>query len=290
MKFVVIIPAYNEAKVIGGVIDDLKGEGFSKIIVVDDGSSDKTAFVAKKHGAVVKSHNYNRGVAGAFRTGVAEALKLEPDVIIQLDADGQHRPSDIRGLLKPIKRGKADLVIGSRYLHKDFNQPWVKRLGNSIFTRITSAICHQKFTDCQSGFRAFRAEVARRVDLISDFTYVQEFIIRAVKNDFRVKEVPIKCPARSHGKSKVVKNVFNYGLRAMANIFRIYRDYKPIKFFGVIGVFFILLSFILGFRYLYYFFFFGETGHYVSLMLMTMLFVSGVQTVLFGFMVDIKKK
>ena len=293
MKLVITIPAYNEAGTIGKVIEDIKQVFRNKkekinILVVDDGSTDGTAKVAKKAGAKVISHPHNYGLAEAFRTEMKEALEIKPDVIVHTDADGQYKAEEIPKLLEPIENKEADLVLGSRFLGKIEEMPFIKRWGNRAFSKVISRITHVKITDGQTGFRAFTSEVASKTNVISTHTYTQEMIIRAVKEKFSVKEIPITFAKRKSGKSKLISNPLGYAVRAWINIFRIYRDFEPLKFFGKIAAIFIVPGVLLGLFMVFLFLKQGYVGHIPSTILSMLLVISGLQILIFGFLADMK--
>src|SRR3989338_6966526 len=238
MKIVVTIPAYNEEKTIGIVIDKIKEVMESnsynyEILVVDDGSKDNIAEVAKNAGAVVYSHPRNYGLAETFKTEIKKSLKMGADIIVHIDADNQYQPVEIPKLVKEINKG-YDMVLGSRFNGTIESMPIIKRLGNKAFSRVISNITGIKISDAQTGFRAFTREVAEKIDIISDHTYTQEQIIKAARQKYKIKEVPIYFAKRAD-KSRLMSNPFEYAVRAWINIIRIYRDYKPLKFFGIIG-------------------------------------------------------
>ena len=160
MKIVVTIPAFNEEKTIGEVITEIKGvmdkTRFKyNLLIIDDGSRDRTKEIAEKAGAIVFSHPINYGLAETFRTEMKKALELNPDIIVHTDADGQYLASDIPKLIKPIIEKKADIVLGSRFKGKIEKMPLIKRLGNKAFSRVISKITGTKISDAQTGFRAF---------------------------------------------------------------------------------------------------------------------------------------
>ena len=277
LKVVAVIPVYNEEKTIGFVVSETK-KYVDEVIVVDDGSFDKSSEVAEKSVAKVIRLPVNRGVSHAVKVGLEEALKLEPDVIVQLDGDGQHNPEDIPKLLEPIKKGETDIVVGSRFLERmGVDMPKIKRLGNKIFSIILSRMCHTKITDSQSGFRAYTRNVAQSIDLISSFSYTQEFLVHAYHNDFKILEVPISVNKRSQGESKVAGNVLYYALLQLTTLLRVYRDYKPVKTFGLVAVLFItlgILTALFGFTYHKHQFSIGLIG--------LLLILTGTQIFFFG--------
>jgi glycosyltransferase involved in cell wall biosynthesis len=294
MKIVLTIPAYNEAKSIEKVISDVKAElsnihHHSEILVVDDGSTDNTAAIAKAAGARVYSHPKNYGLAETFKTEMTRALEMGPDVIIHFDADGQYLARDIPKLVKEIESG-SDLVLGSRFLGKIESMPLIKRIGNKMFSRVISNITGLRITDGQTGFRAFTKEVATKIRITSNHTYTQEQIIRAVKAKFKVTEVPVYFAKRRHGTSRLMTNAFGYAARAWMNLMRIYRDYEPLKFFGIIGLSFFGLGFLLGLFILYSFITTGAVGALPRVMLCILLMSLGIQIAIFGFLADMMNK
>ncbi len=294
LKVFVTIPAYNEEKSIGDVIDDVK-KVMDKtnyhfgVMVLDDGSSDNTAKVAKKYGAIVYSHPRNMGLAEVFRTEMEKCLEHGADVIIHIDADRQYRASDIPKLLKEIENGN-DFVLGSRFLGNIESMPFIKKIGNKAFSRVISKITKCHITDGQTGMRAFTKEVASQIKIISNHTYTQEQIIRVAKAKFKIKEVPVYFDKRKDGNSRLMSNPFNYAIRAWVNLFRIYRDYEPLKFFGYFGSLFFLPGFLVGLWVLHTFFTTGLVGA-LPRVLLSVLFISiGVQIWLFGFLADMNRK
>lgn len=201
MKTVAIIPAFNEEKTLGSVIEKLKKE-VEQIIVIDDGSKDRTCQIAKDQGASVYRHLINRGLGGALGTGIKAALFNDADIIITLDADGQHDPAEIQALIKPIVAGESDIVIGSRFLTRQ-PMPFSRRLGNKFFNFIMFMIFGIKTTDSQSGMRAFSKEAASKIELCTNGMEVSsEILNEAKKKRLKTKEVPIKAIYTNYSLSK----------------------------------------------------------------------------------------
>lgn len=294
MKVVISIPAYNEARTIANVINNIKevmdSTGYKyQILVVDDGSKDDTAKLAKEAGAIVYSHPHNYGLAETFRTEIQQCLNLKADIIVHIDADSQYLPKEIPKLIGEIKNG-YDLVLGSRFLGHIEYMPLLKKWGNKAFSRTISKIIKQKISDCQTGFRAFTKEVAKNIQITSTYTYTQEQIIRAVKQRFKIKEIPVYFAKRT-GKSRLMKNPFHYAVKAWVNIFRIYRDYEPLKFFGMFGGTFFVIGFLIGLWLVIRFLIKGSFGgHIPSLILSVLLLLIGIQIILFGFLADTQRK
>ncbi len=287
---VITIPAFNEEKTISSVIRELKqylkNEEY-KILVLDDGSKDNTVIEAKKENAIVFSHPRNSGLAETFRTEMKQALKLNPEIIIHVDADGQYDPKIIPLMIKEVRKGN-DLVLASRFAGKIEEMPLIKKLGNKAFSKVISNITHQQITDAQTGFRAFNQKIAK-LDIIANYTYTQEQIIRTTKEKFKVKEIPCTFRKRTQGESRLMSNPFDYAIKAWLNILRVYRDYAPLKFFGLIGGSLFGLGFLTGLYLVFLHLTSGIEGH-IALMILTMiLIVTGLQIILFGFLADMKK-
>ena len=289
MKVIISIPAYNEEKTLGEVIKEIKeimGSYDYSILVVNDGSEDNTAKIAREIGAIVFSHDRRKGLAETFKFEMKKCLELRADIIVHTDADGQYKAADILKLLKKIEEG-YDLVLGSRFEHGVYEGSFMKRWGNIAFAKVFSNILGIKITDTTTGFRAFTREVAK-LPLINNFTYTQEQLIRAGKNNMRIAEIPIKT--NKTRESRLFKNSFTYAFRAWINIFRIYRDFDPLKFFGTIGLIFSLIGFLIGLWFVYLHFTSGIEGHLGLMILMILLILMGIQIMLFGFFADMNKK
>ena len=290
MRVVITIPAYNEEKTLPRVLEEIlsvmKGSEF-KILVLDDGSKDRTADVARKAGAIVFSHTRNKGLAQTFKTEMAQCLKMGADVIVHTDADGQYPAKYIPSLIKKIESG-YDLVLGSRFLKSAYSGSMMKNVGNRLFASAISSLVGQKITDSTTGFRAFTREVAEEIEFINTFTYTQEQIIRAARQKFRIAEVPITT--RKTRESRLFKGAFQYALKAWINILRIYRDYDPLKFFGKTGLLVFGIGFVLGIYFVYLHLTTGIAGHTALMILMIFLLLLGVQLISFGFIADMWRK
>jgi len=288
MKVIITIPAYNEERTLPRVIREIKEimshEKYKyEILVLNDGSKDKTIEVAKKEGAIVVSHRRNRGLAETFRSEMRECIARKADIIVHTDADGQYHSKHIPELIRKIEAG-YDLVLGSRFRGKIEHMPVLKWLGNVAFSKVLSSLTKVKITDSTTGFRAFTLEVAKDIKYINTFTYTQEQIIKGAKQGFRIGEIPII--ARKTRASRLFKNPFQYAIKAWINILRIYRDYQPLKFFGRIGGAFLFVGGIIGLWLVSRFIRFGSVGRMPSLILGMLLILVGIQIILFGFLAD----
>lgn len=201
MKTAAIIPAFNEEKTIGAVLAKVKGQ-VDQIIVVDDGSKDKTYQIAKAEGVLVYRHSVNRGLGGALGTGIKAALSNNADIIVTLDADGQHEPAEIKSLMEPIMAGESDVVIGSRFLTRQ-PMPLSRRLGNKFFNFIMLMLFGIKTTDSQSGMRAFSKKAAEKIELYTNGMEVSSEILKETKcKRLKMREVPIKSIYTDYSLSK----------------------------------------------------------------------------------------
>jgi glycosyltransferase involved in cell wall biosynthesis len=272
LKLVVLIPALNEEKtiasVIGAIPTALPGVSQSEIVVVDDGSTDATAAIARGSGAVVISHSHNQGVGAALQTGIKYALSSGADVIVNIDGDGQFNATDIPKLIAPIAAGKADFVSTTRFADPDLypDMPAIKIWGNKWMTRIINFITGQKFTDVSCGFRAYSREAALRLSLFGKFTYTQETFVDFAFKGIRMVQVPLKVRGqRKHGKSRVASNLWSYGFKAASIIFYAALDYRPFYFIGLPGLIVIAAGVICGLFLLAHYLATGQTYPYRSL-------------------------
>jgi len=197
MKLIVTIPAYNEENTINKVIREIPcqidGIDSVEVLVINDGSKDNTVKVAKDAGADhIINQKENLGLAFTFRTGLEEALMRGADIIVNTDADFQYNQQQIPDLIKPVLEGKADIVLGSRFSGHIEHMAPQKRLGNILATRVTRMASGYPVTDARTGFRAFSRDAALRMNILYDYTYVQETIIQAVDHNLTMVEIPIK--------------------------------------------------------------------------------------------------
>lgn len=209
---VIVIPIYNEARAIGEVIEEARNHGYTAIIVVDDGSSDDSYYVASAYGVVALRHKINRGKGAAVKTGVMAANLLDADVIVTMDGDGQHDPQDIEALIQPILADKSDVVLGSRLLNRE-DMPFVKVIANSIGNFFTWLFYGILVSDSQSGFRAYSRYAALIIDTKADKYEYDSKVIREIKNNrLRFSEVPVQTRYTEYSMQKKNKQGFVNGL------------------------------------------------------------------------------
>jgi glycosyltransferase involved in cell wall biosynthesis len=198
----VVVPAYNEARVIGGVVEELVARGH-RVIVIDDGSSDDTPAAARRAGAVVLRHAVNRGQGAALQTGITYALRNGAEHIVTFDSDGQHAAEDVDALVAPLIAGRADVVLGSRFIGSTEGMPRGRRtiLGLAVlFTRVASGA---KVTDTHNGLRAFTRAAAAKLDIQLDrMAHASEILDQIVRHDLRFEEVPVHVRYTDYSRRK----------------------------------------------------------------------------------------
>jgi hypothetical protein len=213
-RIAILVPAYNEAENIGVVLDQMPAEvcgARTEVLVVDDGSRDGTGDVAAEHGALVARHVTNRGGGAALRTGYRLMVESGALIVVTLDADGQHLPSEMSRLVQPVLDGEVDVAHGSRVLgHADRNH-FARELGIVFFNRLVSFITRTHVTDCSNGYRAVRTTVLPQLVLRQEQFHTSEFMIEAIKRGIPAKEIPITVEQRLHGHSKKPA-VLRYGV------------------------------------------------------------------------------
>jgi len=242
---VVGIPAYNEEVGIGSVVVEAN-QYADEVVVVDDGSSDRTVQVADRSGATVIEHAENRGKGAALRT-LFDGVELDGgDVLVTIDGDGQHVPAEIEDVAEPVQEDDADIVIGSRYLDGDDETPLYRRFGQTVLDTVTPGGANGDLSDTQSGFRAFSPTAVEKMAIRTDGMGVEsEMISEASENGLDITEVPIDV--RYDGIDGQTHNPLRHGLEVLNFIIKLIRDRHPLVFFALPGVVLSLLGSIVGF-------------------------------------------
>lgn len=290
-KLLVCIPAYNEEKTIASVIREIPRDIADEVnvIVIDDGSTDKTAEIAREAGADrIISFKQNRGLGSVFRTALETALEMNVDILVNIDADNQYDPKEIPELVRPIIKEEADIVLGSRFRGTIEEMPLQKRIGNILVTKVTSFASGFLVSDAQTGFRAYSKEAILRLDIFSDYTYVQETIIQAANKGLKITEIPCTFRKRRYGDSRLISNIFDYAKNSIAIILRTYLRYKSLKAFLYLGGFVFFLGILAAFRVLVHFLQTGYvTPYYPTTILSAILLIIGFQVVILGLLADL---
>lgn len=289
-KLIIQIPSYNEAENIKKTIDDLPkriiGIDEIEILVINDGSTDKTSEIAANCGAKVIDIKHNKGLANAFKIGLQESLKLGADIIVNTDADNQYNAADIGKLIEPIMKAEADIVIGSRniLLIKEFSpvKKMLQKLGSAVMRLLSST----PVEDAPSGFRAFSKNAAIKLNVFDNYTYTMETIIQAGAKGLKIVSVPIRVNPQTR-KSRLVKNIFDYVFKSMKTTVRMFIVYRPFRFFSLFAAITGIIGIGLIGRFLYYYLIGSGNGHVQSLIFSAILLISSVQLVIIAILGDL---
>ena len=291
-KLIIQIPCLNEADTLpatlAGLPRSIPGIDVIEVLVIDDGSRDGTADIARAAGVdhIVRLRR-NKGLAAAFAAGIDASLKQHADFIVNTDADNQYPGHEIPKLLQPLLSGEADIVIGDRNIAEVLHMSWRKRQLQRFGSWVVRQVSGTTVPDTTSGFRAYTREAALRMTIVSEFSYTLESIIQAGKKRMAIAHVGIQSNARTRD-SRLFDSVFSYIKRSSATIVRIYAMYEPLKVFTYIGVTVFSAGFMLGLRFLYFVIFVDRgIGHIQSLILAAVLMIVGMFIVLIGLVADL---
>ncbi len=291
MKLIIQIPCYNEAKTLPETVADLPrslpGIDCIEYLVVDDGSTDDTARVARELGVHhVVRFTGNRGLAQAFAAGLDACLVRQADIIVNTDADNQYVGADIARLVEPILAGRADMVVGDRQVASvpSFSplKRSLQRLGSWVISRAAGAA----IPDAASGFRALTREAALRTLVLSNYSYTLETLIQAGAQHMKVEYVPIRTNAPTRP-SRLMHHLPDYLSNSATTIVRAYAFYRPLRVFVMAGALAIFAGLLLGLRFLYFYVIGQGDGHIQSLILTAVLLIIGFQTLLIGLVADL---
>lgn len=291
MKLIIQIPCFNEEQTLAIAIGDLPRhvQGFSSVewLVIDDGSTDGTAELARQLGVDhVVSHAANRGLATAFMTGLQQCLTLGADVIVNTDADNQYHAGDIPGLTAPIVSGHADMVVGTRPIDETDHFSWIKKKLQRLGSWAVRKASRTQVVDAPSGFRAISRDTALRLNVFSAYTYTLETIIQAGLSNFRVVSVPIRTNADLRP-SRLVKSISSYVRRSLMTIFRVFLIYRPLAMFTMVATVFIVTGLATGVRFLFHYYANGGAGYIQSLIFAALCLMIGALLLMMGFIADI---
>ena len=297
MKLIILIPALNEAASIAQVIctmpESISGVDQIQVLVVDDGSSDNTALLAREAGAIGVSHPYNQGVGKAFNTGLAKALEMGADIMVNIDADGQFSPTDIPLLIAPIVEGKEEFVSGDRFrtadgkLERPDYMSKIKSWVNQRMSDLVGFVTGKRYDDVSCGFRAYSKEALMRLNLTGKFTYTQESFLDLANKGMSITTIPVNVTYFPDRKSRVAGSILKYMFQTVKIIFRAYRDYNPLKFFGLLGLVPFGISILFGVFVLIHYFTTGAFSPYIFVAFASVyLFTFGILLWVVGILAD----
>jgi len=271
MKLVIQIPCLNEAETLGitlrGIPKHIPGINVIETVVIDDGSTDGTSNVARELGVPhIIRFSKNHGLASAFRAGIQYCLEAGADIIVNLDGDNQYPAEKIPELIAPLLAGEADIVIGNRNPEHDRRHPMLKRLLYKIGRVLMNSLCSYPIPDPVSGFRALSRNAAMNIHISSSFSYTLEMIIQAEHKHFSITYVPITTNAVARP-SRLFRNMPQFLYYSARTIIETYLLYKPLKFFSILGVIFLVIGILPILRFLLLYMENGAAGHVQSLVL-----------------------
>ena len=244
MKITVGLPAYNEEKNIAKIIVKLKKVA-DQIIVCDDGSTDLTSRIAESLGAIIIKHPKNLGYGSAIRSIFLKAREINAEVLVTIDADGQHKIEDIENVVKPVADGRADISIGSRFLDKDDNAPKYRKLGINIITKVTNSSLSEKITDSQSGFRAYNNKVLQALTPSdSGMGISTEILIKSSNLGFKIAEVPTEILYDGDTSSQ---NPVSHGTGVLLSTLKYISIERPLRFYGIPSFILFTIGFVFTF-------------------------------------------
>lgn len=284
MKLVIQIPCLNEEKslpvTLKALPERIDGIDEIEILIINDGSKDNTIEVARSLGVTnFVSFSKNKGLAKAFVAGLNKALEMGADIIVNTDADNQYCADDIEKLIEPILAKRADIVIGSRPVNKIKHFSFMKKMLQNLGSCVMRLVSSTTVKDAPSGFRAFSRAAAIQMNVFDNYTYTLETIIQARAKDLVIENVDINVNQEMR-KSRLFSNMFVYIRRSIFTMLRMFIVYRPFRFFTIIGLVFLFFGTVLGGRFLYYFITGTGQGHIQSLILASILLLTGVQVCL----------
>ncbi len=290
-KLIIQIPCYNEEKTLGMTIDalprEVPGMDVVEILVVDDGSTDRTAEVAQEHGAhhVVRIQR-NRGLARAFIIGLDYCIKCGADIIVNTDADNQYNADDIPALIAPILTGEAEIVVGARPIAEIQHFSPIKKLLQRVGSAVVRMASGTSIPDAPSGFRAMTREAAMRLNVFGDYTYTLETIIQAGRKNMAITSVPVRTNPYARP-SRLVSSIPRYIQRSLFTIVRIFMTYRPFRFFAGQGIICIAIGLIPSIRFLYFYINGAGSGHIQSLLFGVLFLGLGAALIVIGLVADL---
>jgi glycosyltransferase involved in cell wall biosynthesis len=291
LKLIVQIPCFNEEATLPATVQDIpkhiEGIDTIEVLVIDDGSADRTSDVARELGVhhIVRNKT-NLGLARAFRVGLDRCIALGADIIVNTDGDNQYCGADIEKLVRPILDGRVDIVVGDRQIdmieHFSTRKKFLQHFGSGVVRSFSDV----SVPDAVSGFRAISRDAALHLNIVSHFSYTIEMLIQVGKKGIAFTSVPIRTNVRTRD-SRLFKNPFQFIERSATTLLRMYSMYQPLRVFTTLGVVVALIGVVPMLRFLYYYLFVTGEGKIQSLVIGSALLTVGVLTVFLGLVADL---
>jgi glycosyltransferase involved in cell wall biosynthesis len=290
-KLIIQIPCLNEAEDLPATLAALprKIDGIDTIemLVIDDGSSDNTAQVARMWGVQhVVRHRTNRGLAAAFQSGIDAALRAGADIIVNTDADGQYAGEDIETIVRPVLEGRADIVVGDRGVADNAHFGPVKRRLQKLGSAVVQRLANVEVTDAVSGFRAISREAAQRINITTEFSYTTDMLIQAGRKRLAILSVPIRTNAATRP-SRLFKSIPRFIMNTGITMARAYTTYNPLRAFVGLGLAIAFFGFLPIARFLWIYAQGGGDGHVQSLVIGGALLILGALVAVLGVLADL---
>ena len=291
MKLIVQIPCLNEEKTLPQTVRDIprdiEGIDSVEILIIDDGSTDRTVDVARTLGVdhIVQNRG-NKGLAMSFMNGLNACLDLGADIIVNTDGDNQYQGSDIANLVQPLIKGEADIVVGDRQTETIEDFGLVKKKLQKMGSMVVRLLSGTTVPDAVSGFRAFSREAALKTNIVSAYSYTVETIIQAGNKKLKIVSVPVGTNPKTR-ESRLMKSIPRFVVQQISTMVRMYTMFKPLRSFFIIGVICIIGALIPSVRFLIFYFAGQGGGHVQSLILAAILFLLGFQVIIVGLLGDV---
>ena len=290
-KLIIQIPCYNEEKTLSVTLNALPRQikGIQEIewLIINDGSTDRTAEVALAHGVDhIVSFTKNQGLARAFMAGLEASLGAGADIIVNTDADNQYCADDIPKLIEPILSGKADIVVGSRPVAEIEHFSSIKKILQKLGSWVVRVASKTDIPDAPSGFRAISRDAAMRLNVFNEHTYTLETIIQSGQKGMAITSVPIRTN-KDLRSSRLVKSISSYISQSILTIIRIFMTYRPLRFFAIPGIISFSLGMLISLRFLYFYLTGNGSGHIQSIVLAALLLGTGFFLCVVGLIADL---